>query len=54
MIINAGINRIVYEEGYADALSVKMLKESGIRIEKFGRKLKVRRWKSEARKRIKG
>lgn len=38
MVINAGIERIVYEEGYADALAAKMLKESGIKIEKFHRK----------------
>ncbi len=42
MIINAGINRIVYEEGYADVLAAKMLKESGIDIEKFNRKRKTR------------
>jgi deoxycytidylate deaminase len=40
MIINAGINQIVYEEGYADSLAGKMLKESGIKIEKVSRKLK--------------
>jgi dCMP deaminase len=40
MIINAGINQIVYEEGYADSLAAKMLKESGIKIEKVGRKVK--------------
>ena len=34
MIINAGIERIVYEEGYSDKLAEKMLKESKIRIEK--------------------
>ncbi len=37
MIINAGIRQIVYEEGYADALAARMLKESGIRIKRFGR-----------------
>jgi dCMP deaminase len=42
MIINAGIEKIVYEEGYADKLAGKMLKESGIRIEKFNRKPKVK------------
>jgi dCMP deaminase len=41
MIINAGINRVVYEEGYADRLSARMLKESGIRIEKFSRNSRV-------------
>ena len=38
MIINAGIEKIVYDEGYADKLAEKMLKESGIRIERFNRK----------------
>lgn len=38
MIINAGIERIVYEEGYADALAREMLRESGIKVEKFNRK----------------
>ena len=37
MIINAGIERIVYQEGYADALAGRMLKESKIKIEKLGR-----------------
>ncbi len=41
MIINAGIERIVYEEGYADALSAKMLRESGIKIERFERNQKT-------------
>jgi dCMP deaminase len=38
MIINSGIERIVYEEGYADELASGMLKESGIEVEKFNRK----------------
>ena len=41
MIINAGIERIVYEDGYADGLSAKMLRESGIKIERFGRNQKT-------------
>lgn len=40
MIINAGIEKIVYEEGYADDLAREMLKESGIKIERFNRKVK--------------
>ncbi len=36
MIINAGILRIVYEEGYADQLSAEMLSCSGISVEKLG------------------
>jgi dCMP deaminase len=42
MIINAGIQKIVYEEGYADALAKEMLKESGIEVEKFNRSKKVK------------
>ena len=39
MLINAGIERIVYEEGYADDLAAQMLKESGIKVERFKRRL---------------
>jgi dCMP deaminase len=42
MIINAGIQKIVYEEGYADVLAKEMLKESGIEVEKFNRSKKVK------------
>jgi len=35
MIINAGIEKVVYVEGYADALAKSMLKESGINVGKF-------------------
>ena len=38
MLINAGITRIVFEEGYADELATSMLKESRIKVEKFNRK----------------
>jgi len=38
MIINSGIEKIIYEEGYADELARGMLKESGILVEKFNRK----------------
>jgi len=40
MIINAGIQRIVYEEGYADALAKQMLKESGTKVGKLNRRVK--------------
>jgi dCMP deaminase len=39
MLINAGIERIVYEEGYADDLAGQMLKESGIKVARFKRRL---------------
>jgi dCMP deaminase len=35
MIINAGIERIVYEEGYCDQLASEMIRESGVQVEKF-------------------
>ena len=35
MIINAGIKKIVYEEGYNDALADQMLTEAGIHKERF-------------------
>ena len=34
MMINAGIKRLVYEGDYPDPLAKKMLKESGIKIER--------------------
>ena len=37
MIINAGIEKVVYEEGYADALAEAMLAESGIQVTQFNR-----------------
>lgn len=41
MLINAGIQRIVYEEGYADDLARAMLKESGTQVEKLDRRQKA-------------
>jgi dCMP deaminase len=35
MIINAGIRRIVFEQGYADQLAAQMIAESGIAVENF-------------------
>ena len=35
MIINAGIKRICYNSGYADAISKEMLNEAGVDILKF-------------------
>jgi dCMP deaminase len=45
MMINAGIEKVVYEEGYADDLAEEMLRESGIDTEKFSRKRKREGWK---------
>jgi dCMP deaminase len=38
MLINAGIQKVVFEDGYADALAEEMLKESRIKVEKFNRR----------------
>lgn len=35
MIINSGIARIVYREGYPDDFSLELLNEAGVLIEKF-------------------
>lgn len=35
MIINAGIRRIVFEEGYADRLAAEMLAEASIIVDRF-------------------
>ena len=41
MIINAGIKKIVYKDGYADELSYDMIKESGIELEEYRVKEKI-------------
>lgn len=43
MLINAGVERIVYEEGYADPLARKMLKDASLRVEQFNRKGKQKK-----------
>ena len=35
MIVNAGIVRVVYQEGYPDEFSVRMLKEGNVLLEKY-------------------
>ncbi|RKZ23224.1 cytidine deaminase [bacterium] len=35
MLINAGIKRIVYKEGYPDEFAKEILKEAGIKVEQF-------------------
>ena len=35
MLINAGIRRIVFEEGYSDQLAAEMIAESGVQVERF-------------------
>lgn len=35
MIINSGIVRVVYQDGYPDDFSLELFKEAGVKIEKF-------------------
>ncbi|MCR4660667.1 MAG: cytidine/deoxycytidylate deaminase family protein [Clostridia bacterium] len=35
MIINSGIKRIVYKEGYPDEFSMKLFEECGMKVEKY-------------------
>ena len=35
MIVNAGIKRVVYQEGYPDDFALEMLKEGGVALERF-------------------
>lgn len=37
MIINSGITRVVFENGYPDDFSIEMFNEAGITVEKFQR-----------------
>ncbi len=35
IIINSGIERVVYKEGYPDEFSLQLFKEAGVKIEKY-------------------
>lgn len=35
MIINAGIKRVVFDQGYPDEFSLQMFEEAGVKVEKF-------------------
>ena len=35
MIINAGITRVIYKEGYPDEFSLKLFEEAGVLLERF-------------------
>lgn len=37
IIINAGIKRIVYEQGYPDEFSLELINEAGVQLEKYER-----------------
>lgn len=36
MIVNSGIVRVVYEQGYPDAFALEFFRETGVKIERFG------------------
>lgn len=36
MLLNAGVQEIVFEEGYPDGLALDLLKESGIKVRRIG------------------
>lgn len=36
MIVNAGIARVVYGEGYPDAFAMEIFQEAGVSVEKYG------------------
>ncbi|MBQ2955899.1 MAG: cytidine deaminase, partial [Clostridia bacterium] len=38
MIVNAGIVRVVYQEGYPDEFAVEILKEGGVILERYEKK----------------
>ena len=35
MIVNSGIKRVVYKNGYPDDFSLEILTEGGVQLEKF-------------------
>ena len=35
MIINAGISRVVYQEGYPDEFSLEIFREANVRLERY-------------------
>ncbi len=35
MIINSGISRVVYKEGYPDDFSLELFKQSGVKLERY-------------------
>jgi dCMP deaminase len=36
MIVNSGIRRVVYEEGYPDEFALEILNESGVELQRYG------------------
>ena len=37
MIVNAGISRVVYEEGYPDEFAMKIFEEAGVQVERYAK-----------------
>lgn len=37
IIINSGISRVVFEEGYPDRFSVELFRQAGVRLEQYNR-----------------
>ena len=35
MIVNSGIKRVVYQEGYPDDFALEMLNEGGVELERY-------------------
>ncbi len=50
LVINAGIKRIVIKDSYPDAMSRRMLKEGGVKVQihRNGQKIKIREGKATA------
>ena len=36
MIINSGITKVIYEQGYPDEFALELFKEAGVEIIKYG------------------
>lgn len=39
MIVNVGIRRVVYQQGYPDQFSLEIFEEAGVKLEQFTEKL---------------
>ena len=35
MIVNAGIERVVFDNGYPDKFALEILRDGGVRVEKY-------------------
>src|SRR3990172_9125333 len=39
MIINAGVKKLIFDDGYPDQLAAEMIKESGLEVEQYKKKI---------------